>query len=228
MITAGRKMRQIDRSYLRRLRVAIVLAAAAHVAAAISYPRSAAFFPLPRAIGYEGPLRLYPELSVRRTVVGEREEHAAPWVPSGSAFRVENLDFGLVTRATGEEMERRPVAHERREVRVSPEDELGFALRMTGLPEVTVPEDYLLHLEKPVYPEDALEKGIEGRVVLRALVDTEGIVRRVLIEQSQVSPSMEQAAIDAVYKCRFRAYGKDGKPSFFWARFPILFRIVTR
>jgi len=228
MITAGRKRNDVNRGYVRRLRVALVFAAAVHAVAALSYPQSASFFPLPRTVGYEGPVRLYPQLSVQREVIAEREERAARWLATGSAFRVENLDFGAVTAETGEELKQLPVAHDRREVRVSPDDDIAFALRTLGLPEVTVPEDYLIHLEKPVYPADALELGLEGRIVLRALVDTEGNVRRVHVEESHVSPSMQRAAIDAVYKCRFRAYHEDGKPTDFWARFPIVFRIITR
>ena len=228
MVTAGRSLREMERVYLRRLRIALAFAAAIHAAAALSYPKRASFFPLPRRLGYEGPLRVYPELSVRRASVGEKETRAAPISPPGElTFRVENLDFGQVSARTGEELERKPFVREKHETRLSLEDDFGFSIRGKSLPEVTVPEDYLIHLEKPVYPPDALEQGLEGRVVLRALVDTEGVVRRVQIEESHVSASMEKAAIDAVYKCRFRAYQRNGEPTAFWARFPIMFRIVN-
>lgn len=228
MVTAGRSLRDVERVYLRRLRIALAFAAAIHAAAAISYPQRASFFPLPRRLGYEGPLRVYPELSVRRPEIGEKEMRAAPISPPGElTFRVENIDFGQVSARTGEELERKPFVREKHETRLSIEDDFGFAIRGKALPEVTAPEDYLLHLEKPVYPADALEQGLEGRVILRALVDTEGIVCRVLIEESHVSASMEKAAMDAVYKCRFRAYRKDGESTAFWARFPIAFRIVN-
>jgi TonB family protein len=170
---------------------------------------------------------MYPELSVRRDAVAEREELAARMVASGFAFRVEPLDVEGLSREAGEELKRQPVARQKRESRSSLNDDEGLDMRTAGLPVVTTPEDYLLHLEKPIYPQDALELGIEGRIVLKALVGLDGIVKRVVVVESHVIPSMEQAAVDAVLKCRFRPYRQDGEPAAFWARFPIVFRITN-
>jgi TonB family protein len=63
---------------------------------------------------------------------------------------------------------------------------------------------------QPVYLEEALNKGIEGRVVLKILINREGDVREV----TRVSgdPLLAPAAIDAVKQWRYQPYLVSGHP----------------
>lgn len=63
----------------------------------------------------------------------------------------------------------------------------------------------------PRYPLDALRNGIEGRVVLRVLVGSDGTVRRVKINQSSGSDSLDAAALSAVERWRFNPARLSGQ-----------------
>lgn len=79
-----------------------------------------------------------------------------------------------------------------------------------------------------VYPDLALKAEIEGRIIVRILVDTSGNVRKIVIEDSD-NIILNDAAVDAVKK-----YGKfspaifKGKPITCWVSIPISFRIKNK
>jgi len=62
----------------------------------------------------------------------------------------------------------------------------------------------LISSVRPAYPELSRQSGIEGQVLLRVLVDTDGTVRDVSVLQSDVTPAMDKAAIAAAWHFRFR------------------------
>jgi TonB family protein len=68
-------------------------------------------------------------------------------------------------------------------------------------------EDFVVeHMERPDYPAGSLLRDSEGLVALGAVVDTTGQVRRVDLMQSPGDAELEQAAIAAARKYRFRPY----------------------
>ena len=79
-----------------------------------------------------------------------------------------------------------------------------------------------------VYPDLALKAEIEGRVIVRILVDSTGNVRKIVIEDSD-NVILNDAAVDAIKK-----YGKfspaifKGKPIICWVSIPITFRIKNK
>ena len=56
---------------------------------------------------------------------------------------------------------------------------------------------------KPVYPELAKKAGVEGKVVVKGLVDVDGHIIEVKLLKSSGNPLLDKAAIDAAYKWRF-------------------------
>ena len=58
----------------------------------------------------------------------------------------------------------------------------------------------------PSYPADAIKKRVEGTARLRVTVSKDGDVTQVEISRSSGWPSLDQAAIDAVTKWRFRKH----------------------
>jgi protein TonB len=80
-----------------------------------------------------------------------------------------------------------------------------------------------------VYPELAKRAGIEGKVVIMALVSTDGTVVRDSIVQSD-SDMLNQAAKDALYKLSDSGQispgiSSDGEPARAWLTIPITFRL---
>jgi len=61
----------------------------------------------------------------------------------------------------------------------------------------------LLHFEAPRYPSLAREAGIEGTVRLRVWIDETGRVTNAIVIASEVTPSMDEAALEAARRCRF-------------------------
>lgn len=84
----------------------------------------------------------------------------------------------------------------------------------------------IVELQKSVqYPKLAREAGIEGRVMIRALIDKDGKVRKTLVEYSDNS-LLNQAAIDAIknYK-NFTPAIQNNKPIMIWISIPIRFKL---
>lgn len=74
------------------------------------------------------------------------------------------------------------------------------------------------------YPEFALDNGIEGEVILRALVGKNGRVTQIVVRKS-TRQDMEKAAKDALLKTRISPATKDGEPVAVWIEIPISFRL---
>jgi len=62
----------------------------------------------------------------------------------------------------------------------------------------------LIYFEQPNYPALARDAGIEGTVAIKVLVDERGKVVSAEVLQSDVTTAMNNAALEAVRKCRFR------------------------
>ncbi|MEZ4601038.1 MAG: energy transducer TonB [Syntrophotaleaceae bacterium] len=77
----------------------------------------------------------------------------------------------------------------------------------------------------PVYPYDARQKGIEGVVMVKFLVDGEGRVTRVSVVDSKPPDVFDQAALDAVRQWRFQPASLDGETVATWMSVPIRFRM---
>jgi protein TonB len=75
-----------------------------------------------------------------------------------------------------------------------------------------------------VYPEVARRSGLEGSVVLRALIGTDGRVDSVVIEKSDYD-LFKNAAIDAMKKARYTPAIQNGNPIRVWTDEKIDFKL---
>jgi TonB family protein len=62
----------------------------------------------------------------------------------------------------------------------------------------------------PVYPEIAKIRGVEGNVVMQAIISRDGTVKQVHVTQGD--SRLRNAAMDAVYKWQYRPYRINGHP----------------
>ena len=75
------------------------------------------------------------------------------------------------------------------------------------------------------YPKDAKEAGIEGAVIVKFVIGTNGGVQEVEVEQG-VYPSLDAEAVRVVKNSpKWRPAIKDGKPVRFVYHFPVIFAI---
>lgn len=87
--------------------------------------------------------------------------------------------------------------------------------------------DYLRN-PPPVYPESARRRGIEGLVLLFVEVAADGRPKGVRIETSSGSSILDEAAVRAVERWRFKPGTLMGVPTSSRVRIPIRFRLDER
>jgi protein TonB len=75
----------------------------------------------------------------------------------------------------------------------------------------------------PVYPQAALDAGIEGVVVLDVLVCSRGGVADARVRNS--IPALDDYAIDAVRRWYWRAASVQGQPVAAWVEVPVVFEL---
>lgn len=74
------------------------------------------------------------------------------------------------------------------------------------------------------YPEVARRNNIEGNVIIRAFINRFGQPARVLVDSSS-NPVLDETAMNALRKIRFRPAVMHGKPVPVWLDIPINFRL---
>jgi len=74
----------------------------------------------------------------------------------------------------------------------------------------SVMDENLIVQRVPAYPESAKLSGVEGDVVMQALISKEGTVKRVHVVEGD--SRLRSAAEEAVYKWRYRPYVLNGRP----------------
>jgi TonB family protein len=72
------------------------------------------------------------------------------------------------------------------------------------------------------YPEEAKRKGLEGKVIVSALIDVYGNVVKVEVDKSDYAV-FEEAAKKAMMKARFTPAWQNGEPVKLWYTVPIVF-----
>ncbi|BCB25164.1 hypothetical protein SKTS_00500 [Sulfurimicrobium lacus] len=77
----------------------------------------------------------------------------------------------------------------------------------------------------PTYPMAARRRGIEGRVLVRAEVQTDGSCSRVELKAGSGSDSLDQAALEAVRKWRFIPARRGSQLLTAWVEVPITFKL---
>jgi len=70
----------------------------------------------------------------------------------------------------------------------------------------------LLNKVQPIYPEAAKAAGVQGSVILRAVIGIEGNPLSLRVMNSQVDPELARAAVEAVSKWRYSPTLLNGEP----------------
>lgn len=78
----------------------------------------------------------------------------------------------------------------------------------------------------PVYPEDAKSRGIEGTVVMEAVISRSGAVQHVRVLSGD--PALRAAAVEAVLRRRYKPYLLNGRPMDVATQVSVVFRLPGR
>ncbi len=217
-VTVARRLR--ERAYRSRLLVGLILAVAFHLALTLSLAPLGQRIPLVRYIGYEGALRILPEISVRRPVAqAESELETAYGFGSESFLRV------IDTRAVDDPLEAdEPTQDDSGDFEEEYGEEIRWQLERS-LPQPTSRDVVIVRLVKPAYPPASVAAGVEGVVVFRLHVTKYGRVARAWPLSSEVDRDCEDAARRAVLRWRFRPHVIGGTPVDFLVDQRIRFRL---
>lgn len=172
--------------------------------------------------GYEGPDQFVRRISLQQT-------------PGRSVVTREMGSIATRTARTGGALRARRDDHRSAPPEVRPKiegtgtsdaDMLARAVsRLANIPVVQSEDLIIEHASTPIYPAAEVEKNIEGRVIVQALVDTTGRVVDVqLLASTGVAP-FERSSAEAVWQYRFRPYRPEGITREVYAIFRFSFRI---
>ncbi len=106
----------------------------------------------------------------------------------------------------------------------------GMAPGVTNVPPVTrgpITVSGVDYLSPPTveYPISARRAGLEGRVMLRLLIDEKGQPQRADVQQSSGHPRLDEAARAAALRALFKPHLEDGQPMPVYALVPISFSL---
>ena len=87
--------------------------------------------------------------------------------------------------------------------------------------------DYL-KVTPPVYPKIARQRGWQGTVVLKAVVEQNGICKQVVVEKSSGYSVLDEAALKAVKEWEFDPPQFGGEPYAVLARVPVQFVLTDK
>lgn len=79
----------------------------------------------------------------------------------------------------------------------------------------------------PDYPRLAEQAGITGLVWVKSLVDEEGAVRKAILGKTSGVNSLDQAAVKAAYKCKFKPGIQNGRPVKVWVTYKVEFELTN-
>jgi len=94
-------------------------------------------------------------------------------------------------------------------------------------PPKMIPASALQYLEAnpPEYPRASKRLNESGTVMLRLYIDERGLPATVQISRSSGSSRLDDAALAAVKKWRFKPYTENGQPMAGWAVIPVIFEL---
>ena len=174
-------------------------------------------------VGYEGPMQLIPEIRIidERAIEGEtskRERHTL--IAQNVVLDSEEREKDENPDETTSEEELLVPENPYYDERIGESEVRSYPSRAN----VPYSEDYvLLKMIEPIYPPDALVKGLEGYVLVEAYVGIDGTVAEAYVRSSYGPVSFEEASLEAVNQFLFKPSIDKGTPIPFWVSFLIRF-----
>ena len=83
----------------------------------------------------------------------------------------------------------------------------------------------MIFQQQPEYPRIAKSAGLTGLVWVKALVDKEGNVRQAMVGKSCGTQALDDAAVAAAYKNKFKPAIQNGRPIALWVTYKVEFKL---
>lgn len=218
------RIKEYDRKLRRRLIVLVPVSLLALILLVFTLDRSRVVERI-FTVGYEGPERFIPEI----TIIEESGIESEVTAEARDAMMARDVLIESEPLVDREETGETP-SEEIREEGENPQ--LGFSetenLFRTYPTRASVPyrEDYvIIKMVQPDYPLDAMERGLEGYVLVEAYVKANGRVDGVWVRSAYGDVSFESSAVEAVEQFIFKPATEMGEPIPFWVSFLIRFEL---
>lgn len=82
--------------------------------------------------------------------------------------------------------------------------------------------------QNTVYPDIAKEAGIEGTVIVQSYINDKGVVLKCIIMKGMPGTGLDEAAIDAIMKTKFKPAVQRDRNVGVWIAIPVTFKLKTR
>ena len=180
-----------------------------------------------RRFGYRGPQNEERLIRVRLLPSGDPVRGAPATLMGALATEVERPFAGKAAPVRTEPRREKPGAEGRKPVLAEGDDPVA-RLRATygDLPTVQSEDVVVRAVVKPRYPPEAIEKGLEGVVVVVAFVNTLGEVEDVALERSVARP-LDEEAMRAAYRTLFEPYLPGGRLQPVFVRIRYNFELIS-
>ncbi len=174
------------------------------------------FFVLPRFTG-EGVQEHYDQIIIEQIDIPQTQQIERPPPPARPSIPIESEDEDLADDLTIEETD----LSDFEAWDAPPPPPSGPQVRFIPYDDPPVP----LTPIRPKYPEIAQEAGIEGTVFIQAFIDRQGRVIETTIIKGIPNTGLDEAAIKAIRKTRFRPARQRERAVGVWISIPVNFRL---
>lgn len=174
------------------------------------------FFVLPRFTG-EGVQEHYDQIIIEQIDIPQTQQIERPPPPARPSIPIESEDEDLADDLTIEETD----LSDFEAWDAPPPPPSGPQVKFIPYDDPPVP----LTPIRPKYPEIAQEAGIEGTVFIQAFIDKKGRVIETTIIKGIPNTGLDEAAIKAIRKTRFRPARQRERAVGVWISIPVNFKL---
>ena len=174
------------------------------------------FFVLPRFTG-QGVQEHYDQIIIEQIDIPQTQQIERPPPPARPSIPIESEDEDLADDLTIEETD----LSDFEAWDAPPPPPSGPQVKFIPYDDPPVP----LTPIRPKYPEIAQEAGIEGTVFIQAFIDKKGRVIETTIIKGIPNTGLDEAAIEAIRKTRFRPAKQRERAVGVWISIPVNFKL---
>ena len=174
------------------------------------------FFVLPRFTG-ETVQEHYDQIIIEQVDIPQTQQIERPPPPARPSIPIESEDEDLADDLTIEETD----LGDFEAWDAPPPPPSGPQVRFIPYDDPPVP----LTPIRPKYPEIAQEAGIEGTVFIQAFIDKKGRVTETTVVKGIPNTGLDEAAIEAIRKTRFRPAKQRERAVGVWSSIPVNFKL---
>ena len=182
------------------------------------------FYLFPRFLGESGSAGTDYQDVVETFDIPPTQQFETPPPPSRPSIPVESEDEDLAEDITIEETDLEDFDWEA----PPPPPEDGPTVRFIPYDEAPEPVGGYAAIQRNVrYPEIAQEAGIEGMVIVQAFIDNKGRVTNTLILRGIPNTGLDEAAMEAINRTRFKPAKQRDRPVGVWISIPVNFKLTN-